>query len=296
MKEEVKRFLIIDGNNLLYSSHYASEKLPWKSFQGAIFLFLRVVISILKKNDYQKVLVVFDGGGINFRKSLLTTYKAQRESMPETLVNQMEILKSLLVKINLPYIQIVNHEADDIIASFVTQVVEKCPNLIFDIFTRDKDMLQLINQNTNILKYINGKITLYNQESFQQEHNFLPSSYVDYLSLLGDQVDNIEGVKGIGPVNAKLLIRQFSTLENIYQKINQQTSQLNIPEPIKILLEKNQELVFRNKKIIGLEKNISLAFYSFQKYDFNWEEWKNNKEFQEFCQINRFNSILKLLS
>jgi len=266
MKEEVKRFLIIDGNNLLYSSHYASEKLPWKSFQGAIFLFLRVVISILKKNDYQKVLVVFDGGGINFRKSLLATYKAQREGMPESLFNQMEVLKSLLVKTNLPYIQIINHEADDIIASFITQTAEKFPDLIFDIFTRDKDMLQLINQNTNILKYINGKITLYNQESFQQEFNFLPSSYVDYLSLLGDNVDNIEGVKGIGPVNAKLLIRQFSTLENIYQKINEQTSQLNMLEPIKILLEKNQELVFRNKKIIGLEKNIPL---SPQKYDFD---------------------------
>jgi DNA polymerase I len=189
--------------------------------------------------------------------------------MPENLVNQMETLKSLLVKTNIPYIQIVNYEADDIIASFIVQTAERHPNLIFDIFTRDKDMLQLINQNTNILKYINGKITLYNQESFQQEYNFLPSSYVDYLSLLGDNVDNIEGVKGIGPVNAKILIRQFSTLENIYQKISECPSQSNIPEPIKILLEKGQELVLRNKKIIGLEKNISLFSYSSQKYDFS---------------------------
>ena len=230
-----------------------------------------MVISILRKNNYQKLLVVFDGGGVNFRKSLLVSYKAQREGMPENLVHQMETLKSLLVKTNIPYIQIVNHEADDLIASFITQIAEKYSNLTFDIFTRDKDMLQLINQNTNILKYINGKITLYTQECFDQEYNFSPRSYVDYLSLLGDSVDNIEGVKGIGPVNAKFLIQQFSALENIYQKIKNRNYLLiinKIDEPSSfcppnfIGSEKICRISAKEHQLTGLENKIEQLFAS----------------------------------
>src|SRR6185437_1981757 len=103
-------------------------------------------------------------------------------------------------------------------------------SLIFDIFTRDKDLLQLLNQNINVLKYINGKSTLYTYENFCQEYSFVPENYVDYLSLLGDNIDNIEGVKGIGPVNAKKLIQQFQTVENVYLKIS------NLPETTRNLL------------------------------------------------------------
>ena len=136
----------------------------------------------------------------------------------------MKELKILLEKLNITSIQIIDCEADDLIATFINQNKESSPNTEFDIFTRDKDLLQLINENNNILKYINGKITLYTYHQFLQEYNFSPENYVDYLSLLGDNADNIEGVKGIGPVNAKKLIQQFQTVENIYQKIN------NLPE------------------------------------------------------------------
>lgn len=220
--------------------------------KGVVFFFLRVLISILKKDNYQKLLIVFDGGGINWRKSFLPRYKAQREGMPKELCEQMKSLKILLERINLAYLQLVDHEADDVIASFVKQSQEMFPKVTFDIFTQDKDMLQLINSNTNILKYINGKITLYNLEHFRQEYNFSPLNYIDYLSLIGDGVDNIEGVKGVGPVGAKKLVQQFSTVEKIYQKI------MELPENTRGLLEKNQEIVFRNKRIISLTTNIFL--------------------------------------
>lgn len=80
-----EKCLIIDGNNLLYSSYHVALKLPWKIKKGTIFFFLRVMISILKKGNYQKLLVTFDGGGTNFRKNFLPEYKAQRISMPDEL-------------------------------------------------------------------------------------------------------------------------------------------------------------------------------------------------------------------
>ena len=224
-----------------------------------------MLISILKKNNYQKLLITFDGGGTNFRKILLPQYKAQREAMPEELYEQMERVKLLLEKTNITYLQLENQEADDLIASFVNQKMKDNSYLTFDVFTRDKDLLQLLDQNVNILKYINGKSTLYTCESFCQEYKFTPNNYVDYLSLLGDNVDNIEGIKGIGPVNAKKLIQQFQTAENIYQEIN------NLPEITKHLLMDQEKLVFNNKKLISLVENISLPDI-YEKCSFSWEE------------------------
>lgn len=143
----------MDGNNLLYSSYHAVQNLPLPVPQGAIFLFLRVLISILRKTNYQKLLIFFDGGGTNFRESLLPQYKAQREKMPSELFEQLGILQELLKATNLTYFQLIDCEADDLIASFVEQNQKKYPHYKFDIFSRDKDLLQLLSQNTSILKY-----------------------------------------------------------------------------------------------------------------------------------------------
>jgi DNA polymerase I len=175
-------------------------------------------------------------------------------------------LKELLKKIHINYIQLINCEADDVIASFINQSLKSNSDTVFDIFTRDKDLLQLLDKNVNILKYIEGKSTLYTYENFCQEYNFAPINYIDYLSLLGDNIDNIEGVKGIGPVSAKKLIQQFGTVENICQKID------NLPENTKKLLENKEQTICLNKKIIGLEKNIDLPIEKFEEYDFCWEE------------------------
>src|SRR3954452_13652060 len=118
----------------------------------------------------------------------------------------MKELKTLLEKVNITFLQTLDCEADDLIATFINQNQQIFPNTEFDIFTRDKDLLQMISESTNILKYIESKMTLYTHQYFLQEYNFSPENYVDYLSLLGDNVDNIAGIKGIGPVSAKLLI------------------------------------------------------------------------------------------
>ncbi|RHZ35302.1 5'-3' exonuclease [endosymbiont GvMRE of Glomus versiforme] len=290
MKQLKKRCLIIDGNNLLYSSYHISQKMSWKITNGTIFFSLRVLISVLKKNDYRRLIVFFDGGGTNFRKKIFPQYKAQRVEMPNELWEQMKMFKLLLKKTNISYIQLTNFEADDLIASFINQITKIDPNLIFDIFTRDKDLMQLINENTSILKYINKKLTFYTHEHFFKEYNFLPKNYIDYLSLLGDDVDNIKGIKGIGPVSAKSLIQCFSTIENIYQKLD------TLPESIKNLLMNKQEVVFLNKRIISLEENIPLSIKKNEIREFYWKKWKNNEELQRFCTDNNFLSILKLLN
>jgi DNA polymerase I len=202
----------------------------------------------------------------------------------------MEELKGLLKKTGINCVQLINHEADDLIASFVNQGVKNSRDETFNIFTRDKDLLQLLNKNVNILKYIDRKTTLYTYENFCQEYNFAPNNYVDYLSLLGDNVDNIKGVKGIGPVSAKSLVQQFQTVENIYQKIG------ILPENTRRLLENKEKIVYLNKKIIRLEKSVDLPPEIYKNCDFSWENWKKNEELQKFCVDNKFKSVLKSLN
>jgi DNA polymerase-1 len=257
-----RKGLIVDGNNLLHSSYHVSQKLSGKINNGTVFFFLRVLISVLKKGNYQHLLIFFDGGGDNFRKEILSDYKAQRTKMPEELWEQMQKIKVLLKESNIALIQMVDCEADDLIASFVNQKNQEGSPIIFDIFTRDKDLLQLLDKNINILKYIEGKSTIFTHEDFYREYNFAPNNYVDYLSLLGDNIDNIKGIKGIGPVNAKKLIQEFSTVENIYQKIE------TLPENIKKLLENQEGTAYLNKRIIKLDKNITFSPEEIKNWDF----------------------------
>jgi DNA polymerase-1 len=284
-----KKGLIVDGNNLLHSSYHVAQKVSWKINNGTVFFFLRVLISILKKGDYQNLLIVFDGGGDNFRKEILSDYKAQRGKMPEELWEQMQKIKSLLEETNIKLIQVVNHEADDLMASFVSQQNKENIFIDLDIFTRDKDLLQLLDKNVNILKYIEGKSKIYTQKDFYQDYGFSPNNFVDYLSLLGDNADNIKGVNGVGPVNAKKLIQQFGTIENIYKKIKE------APEKNKKILENQEEIAYLNKSIIKLDKNITFSPEEIKNWNFQWESWKSNKKLREFCEANQFSSILKLL-
>ena len=177
----------------------------------------------------------------------------------------MEILKNLLQKTNITYLQIVNQEADDLIASFIKKSHKIYPAITFDIFTRDKDLLQLLSEKVSIWKYVAKKLTLYTAEDFFHEYNFLPDNYTDYLSLLGDNIDNIPGVKGIGPVNAKKLIQQFQSIENIYQEIDK------LPENMRETVKNNKELVYQNKQIISLDKNIPLII-KIEECAFDWEK------------------------
>ena len=285
-----ERVLIIDGNNLIYSSFFASQSFKKEIKMGGVFLFLRVLISVIKKFGYGNILVVFDGGGENFRKKLLPSYKSQREKMPENLLEQVKIVKELLTTCKIANMQLDNCEADDVIASFVSQNSKKNPELVFDVFTRDKDLMQLINKNINVLKYKNKKIFLYTEDDFFQEYNFHPTNYLDYLSLLGDKIDNIKGVNGIGKVGAKNLIQQFSSVENIFLALDNKRKL----ETLSKLLENNKKLVLKNKEIIDLKKDIKLSI-DVKKCRFSLGSLKNDKELRKFCWENKFFSVIKLI-
>jgi DNA polymerase-1 len=117
----IKRCLIIDGNNILYRCYHASQHFAWESEFKAIFIFLRVMISLLKEDNYQKLLVVFDSTKINFRHQILPEYKTHRLATPSQLLKQMEYLQEIFTQSNITLVKLINFEADDLIASFISQ-------------------------------------------------------------------------------------------------------------------------------------------------------------------------------
>jgi DNA polymerase-1 len=252
MEINQKKCLVVDGNNLLHRCYHASQHLLWESEFKAIFIFLRVMIRVLKSNNYQKLLIVFDSAKTNFRHQILPEYKINRLTTPPKLLTQMNALQILLSQSGIPSTKLENFEADDLIASFVSQNSQLQPDWTFDIFSQDKDLLQLLSPKVNIHKYAKGEIINFTEKGFWQEYNFAPCNYVDYLCLLGDQVDNVAGINGIGTKSAQQLIQNFGSLENLYQNIQQ------LPTKTQELLSKNQKLVLQNKQLITLKRDLDL--------------------------------------
>jgi DNA polymerase I len=286
---QTKRCLIIDGNNLLYRSYHASQHLPWENEFKAIFIFLRIMISLLKNNGYQKLLVVFDSTKINFRHHILPGYKIHRLATPPQFLQQVDCLQELFVQSNISLVKLINFEADDLIASFISQNSESHPDWKLDIFSQDKDLMQLLSPQVSIYHYNSKKeVVPFTYPKFCQEYRFAPSSYVDYLCLLGDKSDNIQGVNGIGIKSAQQLIQRFGTVEALYQNIYQ------LPVKTQDLLADSKQLVYQNKQLITLRKDLILPI-NWGECDFSWEKWKSNQKLIEFCQKHQFKSILKLL-
>jgi len=208
------------------------------------------MISFLKGNDYQGLIVFFDNAKINFRHSIFGEYKINRLATSSKLIQQLEIVQNLLNQTGIFSFKLENFEADDLIASFVTQ--NNSYDLFFDILSQDKDLMQLLSPQVNICKYIDKKNIVYSYGSFLKEYEFLPTNYVDYLSLLGDKSDNIPGLEGIGSKKPQQLIKQFTTVENLYQNIN------FLPEKNQELFKKNHSLAIQNKQLIALKKDLIL--------------------------------------
>lgn len=212
----------------------------------------------MKKNNFSDVVFVFDGKGENFRKKIYPSYKSNRPKMPEDLIVQMQEIKSHLAHLGLTYLQLDSNEADDVISSFIETF--KSDSYYFYIFTRDKDMMQLIDNKVSVVKYSGKCLINYGYLEFVRDYNFEPKNYVDYLSILGDKSDNIDGIKGIGPVTSRKLIKEFGNVESICKKVQ------TLPEKVKVLIEGNEKQLIDNKLLVNLRRYLifprSLKEYS----------------------------------
>src|SRR5919202_875785 len=216
------RVYLIDGYSLLYRAFYAlpqsivtSTGLPTNALYG----FTSMVLKLLASEDEVGIGVVWDGGMPVFRTEIFPEYKAQRTSMPDELRVQLDHLEQILKAMNIPTIRVEGLEADDVLATLSKRVPE---GVELAIVTGDQDAMQLVDGNVKVLRTTRGvsEMKAYGRQEVIEEYGVTPEQIPDYKALVGDPSDNIPGVRGIGPKGAANLLKEFGTVEKLYENLD----------------------------------------------------------------------------
>jgi len=276
-----KTLYLVDGNSLVYRSFYAMKLSTSKGFPtGAIFGFLNTIKRITEKYNPNYMAICFDVSRKTHRQEKFKEYKIQRPPVPRSLKVQIPIVKELITYFGIKRIEKEGYEADDLIASIAFKAQRnKWPVMIV---TSDKDMYQLISDDT-VCIYNPFKDVIYNYRQFTKEFGFAPKRIVDYLSLVGDSVDNIPGAKGIGKVGALSLIKKFGAVEDIFNNLDK------VSYKTRIILEKNKENIFLSRDLVKLNDVLEV--------DYNLDDFRIGKpdynNIYRICRELEFKSFLK---
>ena len=220
----MKKIILIDGNNFMFRSYYAtlysgSVMRNSKGFvTNALYGFVTMINKIIKEQNPEYMVVAFDIGK-NFRHEKYEAYKDGRAKTPDDLKAQMPIARDLLDAMGIKHVELEGYEADDIIGT-IASFCDKDPSFDGLIVSSDKDLLQLISPvvKVNLLK-TKGSI-LYDEDTFKKDYGFEPIKIIDLKALMGDSSDNIPGVKGVGEKTAMNLISTYGSLNAVYDNID----------------------------------------------------------------------------
>ncbi len=265
-----EKFAIIDANAIIHRGFHALPPLTTNDgvLVNAVYGFANILLKVLKdiKPDY--IAVCFDVSRDTFRKKMYEDYKANRETGPQELYHQFEMVKELVRAFNMTQYGIEGYEADDLIGTLVNKTKNKPVENI--IVTGDMDALQLVDEKTKVYTLRKGMADtiIYDKEGVRQKYGFGPERVVDYKALRGDPSDNIPGVPGIGEKTATELIKQFGSLEKIYEYVDKiklkdldkPKAELKIKKRILKLLKENKRQAFLSKKLGTIKKDVKLAF------------------------------------
>ena len=220
----MKKVILVDGNNLLFRSYYATAyngnfMNNSKGFPtNAIFGFVNMMNKIIKEENPEYIIVAFDKGK-TFRHEEYEGYKDGRTETPKELKMQFPVAKQILTAMGIKYYEIDGYEADDIIGTFARYCDEE-DDFIGTIVSSDKDLLQLISKDVDIKLLKQKDYIRYNEESFKKEWGIDPINIIDLKALMGDPSDNIPGVKGVGEKTALKLLHEYKTLDGLYENID----------------------------------------------------------------------------
>lgn len=256
----MKKILVIDGNSIINRAYYGMRPLTTKSGKtthavyGMINIISRQLSSI--KPDYAAV--AFDLKAPTFRHQMYDGYKAGRNPTPEDLISQFPDAKECLSLMGLHILELAGYEADDIQGT-VAKMAHSQPDTEAYILSGDRDLLQLIDDKVTVLLATNSDTKVMDGDSFREEYGIDSSLFVDMKALMGDSSDNIPGVAGVGKKTAQTLIENFSTLEGIYENIDDKRISKGVRE--KLLRDKDNAFLSRQlAKIITdvpLERDLS---------------------------------------
>lgn len=223
-----KKALAIDGNSLLFRCFYATGNMLGYYHKNnlipanAIRLMISTIFKLLQNNDYAYVFVAFDAHRQTFRNKIISSYKANRHDTPDDLIIQLNWMKKILTSMGIYHFALDNFEADDLIGSYAKLMNNN--NVVVDIYSSDKDLLQLVCPMTNYCMYKSGITNTlnYTNDNFSSLfYGLQPKQIIDFKAIVGDNSDNFVGIKGIGPKTAINLLKKYGSLTNIFNHLSE---------------------------------------------------------------------------
>ncbi len=258
----MKSFLVIDGNSIMNRAFYGLLNTKMYSntaaiHTNAIYAFLNIYWMIQEKINPDYVAVSFDLKAPTFRHKMYAEYKGTRKSMPDELAEQMPVIKEVLNAMNIEILQLEGYEADDILGTVANNNTKN--NIFTYILTGDKDSFQLISDTTSVIipttKKGKTEYTTYTKELLKEKLNILPYQVVHIKALMGDNSDNIPGVKGIGEKTAYSLIWDNETLDSIYENIDT----IKITPKVKEKLLQDKDMAYLSKTLATIDINVPIT-------------------------------------
>jgi DNA polymerase-1 len=269
----MNKLTIIDGNSLLFRAFYATSynKIMTTSKgvpTNALFAFANMISTILKKaKKGESFIVVFDTGNKTFRHEKFSEYKAQRKPAPDELVIQFPLARQLLSALNIFTFELDGYEADDLAGTLARMGTEA--KMDVNIYTSDKDYLQLVNENVTIQLIKKGltNIDVVTNDNFKEMFEIYPENVIDYKGLCGDPSDNIPGIPGIGKKTSIKLINEYGSVENIIANAD------NLKGKLKEQITTFADQGILSKKLATIYVDVPLPFtledLVYEGYDFN---------------------------
>ncbi len=208
-----KHLYLVDGSGYIFRAYYA---IPTRNTSdgtptNATFGFTNMLIKLLRESDADGIAVIFDASGESFRNDIYPDYKANRDEPPEDLVPQFAMVREATKALNLPCVEMLGYEADDLIATYARQA--KAAGARVTIVSSDKDLMQLVEDGVDMLDPMKNKAI--GSEEVVEKFGVTPDKVVEVQALAGDSVDNIPGVPGIGIKTAAQLIEEYGDLESL---------------------------------------------------------------------------------
>lgn len=282
------KFLIIDGSSLFFRAFYALPLLKTKRglYTNAIYGFVMMVENAIEKIKPSHVAVCFDMKGKTFRSDIYKDYKGTRQKTPNELEQQWPLVRDILGHMNIKILESPVYEADDIAGSLAKLGSEE--GFENYLLTGDKDYFQLVNENTKVLFTRKGitDMDIVTVEKIEEDYGIEPLEFIELKALMGDSSDNIPGIYGIGEKTGLKLVRQFHTLENLYDNIDDVSG-----KKLKEKLVDGKMAAFMSKKLGTIVRDVPIeeSLDDFKKLDYDYE--KLSELYREF----EFNSMLDRL-
>lgn len=283
----MKILLLIDGNALIHRAFHALPDFHTRAGvpTNAVYGFATILHKAITDFKPTHIEVCLDTAAPTFRDKLFVEYRVQRPEINVDLKSQFPLVKEFLEAANIKMMEKDGLEADDILAILKTRFVASCDRII--ILTGDRDILQLVDDKTVVVTPQLGysKAMIYDPGAVEEKFGVKPEQIADLKALAGDQSDNYKGVAGIGPKTAANLVRQFGSVENLYENLDSVES-----EKTRALLVKYKKDALMAKKLAKLVTHdhlkVTLAELVFSGYNENLKEFFKKMEFNTIA--NRF--------